>query len=327
MPVPTSDRRLLTLAELVFANILWGSLYPAGKPVLAVVPASHVALVRASVAFLALGALVVARGRAGEAWAELRTRPWDTAVLGLLSFFLSSVLAMLALSYLPASVVGFVSNTSPLWLSLGAVAVYRPKDSRRMLFGAALALAGVGLVLFRQGVQENDASALLGGQGLDSLGIAIALVCSGVIAVGAIWGRRVMPGRDPMVMTSLACAWGALPLVALAAANGGAAPLLAAPPTAKALLLYLGVGCTAVNFALYNHALRSMSAERVSVFQYLTPLVSALLAFAFLEEPITWPLVVGGVAILVGIALTQEQWWTERRAADGFGEPVERATG
>jgi len=84
--------------------------------------------------------------------------------------------------------------------SLWPRALPAPKDSRRMLFGAAL--AGVGLVLFRQGLQGDEASALLGRQRLDPLGIAIALVCSRVIAMGAIWGRRVMPGRDPMV-TSL----------------------------------------------------------------------------------------------------------------------------
>lgn len=296
--------RWLSYVELVVAMSLWGSLYPAGKPVLAAVPAAHVALVRAVVAWVVLSALVLARGKGREALAELTQRPWSTAVLGSLSFFLSSLLAMLALSYLPASVVGLISNTSPLWLSLGAIALHRPKDSGRMLVGAAIALAGVALVLFRQ---EADAGALLGGGGLDPRGVALALLCSGVIAVQAAWGRRVMPGRDPMVMTALACLWSVPPLALLAQAEGGVAPLLATTLPLQALLLYLGVGCTAVNFALFNHVLQRVPAERASAFQYLTPLVSALLAFALLGEPATWPLVVGGAAILAGIWLTQER--------------------
>jgi drug/metabolite transporter (DMT)-like permease len=144
-------------------------------------------------------------------------------------------------------------------------------------------------------------------QALDPLGIALAVLCSVVIAVQAVWARRVMPGHDPTAVTCVACAWGALPLIVLSAVNGGVAPLLAVPPSAMLLLLYLGVGCTATNFALYNDVLKRVPAERASAFQYLIPLISALLSFAFLGEPITWPLVVGGLAIVGGIALAHER--------------------
>lgn len=302
--MPLNGRRLFDYAELLLAVILWGSLYPSSKPALAELSAVQVALVRAVIAFLTLGGLVLIRGKGAEALAELLWRPWPSASLGLLSFLLSSLLAMLAVRYLPASVVGMIIATSPLWLSLAAIALRRPQGSGRMLLGAAIALTGVGMVLFRG---EGGTSALPTGEGLDSRGVIFALLCSVVIALQAAWGRRVMLGRDPVVITCLGCGWSIPPLLALAATEGGVAPLLATSQPIQGLLLYLGIGCTAINFAFFNHALKRVPAERAAAFQYLIPFLSALFSFVFLEEAITWQLLVGGVAIIAGVVLTQER--------------------
>jgi drug/metabolite transporter (DMT)-like permease len=56
-----------------------------------------------------------------------------------------------------------------------------------------------------------------------------------------------------------------------------------------------------------------MSAERAAAFQYMVPVLSAVLAFALLGEAFTWPLLVGGVAVLGGIALTQRRRYNVRR--------------
>lgn len=306
---PRADRRLSDYAELVFAMFLWGSMYPAGKPVLAEVPPNLIALSRAVIACLVLGGLVLARGKGPDLVAELRSRPWSSAILGLLSFFGSSFLAMASLQYLPASVVGLVVNTSPLWLSLAAVALYRPPDSRRMLLGATIALVGVALVLFRD---ATDPTALLTG-GLDLRGIGLAVVNAMTIAVSNVWTRRVMPGRDPMVMTSLAAGWAIPPFLVIALTGSGLEPLAAASPPVYGLILYIGIGCSALNFALFNHALQRVPAERATMFQYLSPLISAVLGFALLGEPATLPLVLGGAAILAGVALTQERGVWKRR--------------
>ena len=293
----------LLYAELAFAMFLWGALYPASKPVLLEVPSTHIALARAVIGFLVLGGIVFARGKGGEAISELRARPWASALLGVISFTITSMLAMSAMMYLPASVGGLLINTSPLWLSLAAVIVIRPPDSKRMLLGATVALVGVALVFSRDG----SLAAAFSGGGLDPRGVALALANSVAIAANNVLARKIMPGRDPIVMTALGCAWGALPLFLIVGLNGGTAPYLSASAGNLALLLFIGVGCTAVNFALFNHAIKRVPAERATTFQYLSPLVSALLAFAFLGESITVGLVVGGVAILGGIALSQER--------------------
>ncbi len=296
------SRRLFDYAELFTAMVLWGSLYPASKPVLVHLSPVLVALARAFIAFLVLGVLILFRGKGGETASEFRHRPWPSASLGLVSFLLSSLLAMAAVRYLPASVVGMILATSPLWLALATIVLRRPAGARRMLLGAGIALAGVGMVLFKDGV-----TVVLAGDGLDPRGILFALLCAVVIAVQAGWGRRVMAGRDPMVVTFLGCAWSLPPLLALAAAEGRMDNLFTLPTPTLGIVLYLGVGCTALNFALFNHALKRVSAEQAAAFQYLIPFLSALFAYIFLGENLTWPLMVGGLAIVFGLVLTQQR--------------------
>lgn len=318
-PGPTSESQLFPVLELTLAMVLWASLYAVGKPVLATVPSTLVALTRVVVAFFVLGAVVVIRGRGREAVDELVRRPLDSALLGLFSFFLSSILMLMALERLPASVVGLIVNASPLWLSLGVVVLKRPEGSGRLLVGAIISLVGVGIVLFRA---ELSSATGVPVEGLDPLGAALAVLNSIVVAATALWTKRVLAGRDALVMTCLGCFWGALPLIAMVWLGAGLAPLAETTGLQRGLLLYLGVGCTAINFALFNHALKRMSAERASAFQYLVPVLSAVLAFAFLGEPLTWPLLVGGVAVLGGIALTQQRRYPIRRPKAKQAETV-----
>jgi len=278
--------------------------------VLAEVSALDVALVRAIVAFVVLSALLVLGGRGTTLREELRERPLNSLVQGIISFAASSLLAMIALSYLPASVVGLLSNTSPLWLAIGTLALFRPADSWRLLLGAAIAFAGMALVLF----QDSRALAAVGAQELNATGIVIALLCSVVIALSAVWGRYSLRRSDPLASTALAALWGALPLAFLAGRSGEVSLILTASLPVKGLLLFLGVGCTAVNFALWFHALQKMPAARASIFQYLVPLITAVLAAVFLAEPITLNLALGGMLIFGGIALAQEHASSSTRA-------------
>jgi drug/metabolite transporter (DMT)-like permease len=87
--------------------------------------------------------------------------------------------------------------------------------------------------------------------------------------------------------------------------SGGLGPILTAPLDVLLLLAYIGVGCTAMNFALWYYGLKHMAAAPASAFQYLIPPMSVVLAALFLREPITVFLLIGTVCILGGLAATQ----------------------
>lgn len=283
------------------ASILWGSLYPAGKPAIAAVGPLQVAFCRAALACLTMATLVVLRGDGGEFGMYLRQRWLGILGIGATSFFASSLIAMLALGLLPASVVGLLNNTSPLWLAIGTGLFFPPRRPFALILGSLGAFVGVGLIFF---------PGLLAGSldvpsALNPLGLVFALTGSAVIAASTLIGRRVMLGGDPVAISALASG-AAVPLLgALVLRNGGFAPILAAPTEVKLLLLYVGVGCTAANFTLWFYALQHLPAAQAAAFQYLIPPVSVVLSVITLGDAVTPGLVIGGCLIVCGLAATQ----------------------
>ena len=289
----------MTLA-LVTASLLWGSLYPAAKPALAATGPMQVTFCRVLLAFVSLGSLILLRSGPGLLVRQLRAHWRAVLVLGIFNFAVSQILAMSAQSLLPASVNGLLNNTHPLWVAIASALFYPPRRPGLLVAGSAVALVGVGLVFLPDLVFGAAA-----GAALSPLGIALSLAGSGVIAIGTGVGRRVMQGGDPLAITTLALGAAILPVTALTLANGGFDSILNAPGEVQLLLLYLGIGCTAVNFALWYYGLKHTSAAAASAFQYMIPPTSVALAALFLHEPISPALGLGTVCILIGLLATQ----------------------
>jgi drug/metabolite transporter (DMT)-like permease len=285
---------------LVVASLLWGSLYPAAKPALAATGPMQVTFCRVLLAFVSLASLILLRSGPGLLVQQLRAHWRAVLVLGIFNFAVSQILAMSAQSLLPASVNGLLNNTHPLWVAIASAVFYPPPRPGLLVGGSAVALLGVCLVFLPDLVFGAGHAA-----SLSPLGIALSLAGSAAIAIGTGVGRRVVLGGDPLAITTLALGAAILPMTALTLANGGFDPILNAPGDVQLLLLYLGIGCTAVNFALWFYGLKHTSAAAASAFQYMIPPTSVALAALFLNEPISPALGFGTLFILVGLLATQ----------------------
>jgi drug/metabolite transporter (DMT)-like permease len=294
-----AHRWRVTLA-LVVASLLWGSLYPAAKPVVAATGPMQVTFCRVVLAFMALGLLILVRSGPGLLAQELRAHWRAVLFLGLVNFGVSQILAISAQGLLPASVNGLLNNTHPLWVAIASALFYPPRRPGLLVVGSGLALVGVGLVFL-----PDLAFGASAGAALSPLGIALSLAGSGVIGIGIGVGRRIMLGGDPLAITTLALGVAILPMTALTLANGGFDPILNATGEVQLLLLYLGIGCTAVNYALWYYGLKHTSAAAAAAFQYMIPPTSVVISALFLHEPISAALGLGTVCILVGLLVTQ----------------------
>ena len=303
------DRWRVPLA-LIVASLLWGSLYPAAKPALAATGPMQVTFSRVLLAFVSLGLLILLRSGPGVLVHQLRAHWRAVLVLGLFNFAVSQILTMLAQTLLPASVNGLLNNTHPLWVAIASALFYPPPRPGLLVIGSAVALFGVGLVFL-----PDLAVGTAAGAALSPLGIALSLAGSGVIAIGTGVARRVMVGSDPLAITTLALGAAILPTTALTLANGGFAPILRAGSDVQLLLVYLGIGCTAVNLALWYYGLKHTSAATASAFQYLIAPTSVALAAVFLHEPISPTLVLGTLCILTGLVAVQIASSTRRSRA------------
>jgi drug/metabolite transporter (DMT)-like permease len=261
----------------------------------------QVAFCRVALAFLTLGFIVVLRNSPAALLVQLRGRWLGILALSLVSFAASSAIAMVALGLLPASINGLLNNTHPLWVSIGTAAFFAPRRPVLLLAGTAVAFAGVGLVLF----PDLSFSELGGPSALNPLGVALSLLGSVMIAGSTVLGRQVMRKGDPIAISALASGAAVPFLLALVQMNGGFAPIVAAPLTVKLLLLYVGVGCTAINFTLWFFGLQRLPAAQASAFQFLIPPIGVALSSIALGEVITAGVIVGGGLILCGLVATQ----------------------
>lgn len=300
---------ILAYAAALAAVFGWASLYTVAKPAVAEVSPVVVAAARATIAAGVLALLsVVTAGHPVRGLQHLgrtaRTHWRQTALVGLISFTGTSLIAMTAQRLLPASINGLLNNLSPLWIALYAAALGRSRNGPLLVAGATLAAGGVGLVLF--GRAEPAAADPMPVDTL-ALGSAISLSGSLLIACANVLTRRVMRGRDPLALTAIAAAWGSLPLLALLAFGWGGdlTALLHLSVETHARLLWLGTVSTAFNFALWSYALAHLPVTRVAPFQYLIAPCGVIIAVVVLGEPLGPGLLAGTVAIIAGIVVAQ----------------------
>lgn len=288
---------------LVLATILWASLPPASKAVLAGIGPGQVSLVRGLSAWLVLMLLALAVYGAGEFKQGFRHLKQALA-LGVVSFVLSSLLAMVSLVYIPASVQSVITAMNPIWVALAAV--FTAGAPLRVVLGSIIALLGVGVVLLGSGSTDLGT--------LHPIGVILTLINSGVIALSNVIARSSSKHTEPLTFTAIA-AGSAVPfLIVIAATQGGIQPILNASLPTQLGLLYVGVACTAMNFGLWFWGLKYVAPAQAAPIMYLSPPIAVLLSWGFLGEALTINLGTGMLLILFGISLTQNTSWIEQRS-------------
>lgn len=169
----------------------------------------------------------------------------------------------------------------------------RVRVPRRRLLGAAVALAGLG-VLASGSVATVTA-----------LGVLL------LAATGAAWGLYTAAGRtdaDPRVATT--GHFTALALVLLVPSALALTPLADVRVTAEGLLWagVMGAGTTAFAYVAWYACQRSLSATAAGTVQLVIPVLTAAGAVVLLGEPLTAELVVAAALVAAGM------WLAGRRA-------------
>jgi drug/metabolite transporter (DMT)-like permease len=113
--------------------------------------------------------------------------------------------------------------------------------------------------------------------------------------VPSAWAHGAIPA------TAASTVVGALPYLAFAGTLS-ASRLAQLPPPVWAEPAFLSLGSTVAGLLLWNRAVLSGGATRVSMLLYLEPVVSVLGAVIFLGEQVTLATIAGGLPILAGVA-------------------------
>ena len=186
---------------------------------------------------------------------------------------LSSVAVALLLAYL-----------APIAIALVAPLVLPEARSRIALAALVPAAAGVALVAF--GGEEGGA--------VRPLALVTGLLTAATYAALVLMTKRIA-AEVPLLALSF---WNyAIAAVAIAPLLVGADRVVPHGGELPAVIA-LGAVFTALSGFLYIWFLRHVTAQAIGILAYIEPVSGALLAWALIDEALTWPVVVGGALVI-----------------------------
>jgi drug/metabolite transporter (DMT)-like permease len=181
-------------------------------------------------------------------------------------------------------------NTSPIWVSLGALLLFREKLGRGFWAGLALTLAGA-LIIVSETLSNTTVS----------LGSLLAGVGGFFYAGFFLATQRARQGLSPMAAWWISAITSAAAL--LAAALLFRQPITGYPAASYASLAALALVTQVGGYLAISYALGHLPASIVSPTLLGQPVLTALLAVPLLGQGVSLQQIAGGLVVLSGIYL------------------------
>lgn len=279
----------------LMTSVLFSGSYIAGKYTTVDLGPLTTTLLRYFIALLFLSLLLFRFGSAALKLSRRDILPalalGLTGIVGYHYFFFSS------LRYTEVANTAIINALSPVMTSVAAALIIHERLSPRNYAGVVIAFLGVLVLLSRGEVDAFLAVRFNKGDLLMLLSVASWMVY-------ALLVRTMLDRHSGFTLTFYATFFGVVLLIFLAPLE---APFSQAMEMSRASLLsvlYMGICGSGLGYLLYNLSIREIGPTRTSSFVYsVIPLIVAVLALLFFEQPITLIMVVSVVLILIGLHL------------------------
>jgi drug/metabolite transporter (DMT)-like permease len=287
-----------TRTALLGACVLWAISFVATKIALEAAPPLTVVSLRLLVAAALFLPLLVLSG----SWRRVDSGRTllELAGLSLLGAGLHYGFQTVGLQTTNASNASVYVATGPITIALLAVAFLGERLNARKLAGIVIAVAGVLVVMGPRTVLGFELAGSLKG---DLLVLASIVMWACFTVLGKRTTDRLGPLTVTAAVTLIGAAWMA-PVGWYEIQRTGFS-LAEITPAAWAAVIYLGAGCNFLAVLLYFTALQRSESQKVGVYLYSIPPLTAVAAAATLGEPITLGLVAGTGLVIAGVALTE----------------------
>jgi drug/metabolite transporter (DMT)-like permease len=281
---------------LMTAAILWAVSFVATKVALEAAPPLIVVTLRLVISALCFLPWVVVTGGAKGIDARVLRRLF---VLSLVGTSLHYGTQTAGLQYTTASNASLYATTGPITILLLSVMVLGERITVRKAMGVALAVTGVLVVMGAETLSAFEFGNIKG----DVLVLA-SIVMWGLFTV---FGKRMTDELGPLRVTAWVTILGALTMIPIGWLEGRATGFSITSMTVEAWIAvtFLGIACSFLATLLYFVALRTSESQKVGVYLYTIPPMTAVVAAFYLGEVITPGLIVGAVLVFAGVALTE----------------------
>ena len=278
--------------------VLWAANFIVVKDAIATLPPVAFTMLRYGLASIAL--LVILRWYEGSVSVP-RPDTLRILVLGGLGFGLYQILWTTGLTSIPAGDSALIIASTPVLVAVLAVVIGADTLTPTKFAGALLSFLGV-VVVIAAGVGVSMSGS--------TIGSLLTLAAAACWASYTAFATPVLRRHSPLVLTTWATVGGTLVLIPPGMAQL-TAPGALGPEQAERLVpvvlavVYSGVLAAAVANVVVFNGVRLLGPTRVITLQSFVPPMAVALAFVFLHEPIRPAQVVGGLIIVLGVALTR----------------------
>ena len=289
----SSRRHHIPVLQALIVTFLWSTSWVLIKIGLKDIPAISFAGMRYTLAFLLLAPAVLASAARREEFRGLRMSDWlRLSLLGVVLYSVAQGAQFLALTILPAVTLCLVFSFSPAAVALLGAWFLGERLTRRQWVGLGCFLLGA--TIYFLPLMEP----------LRIVGLAFAAVGLLANSFASLQGRALNRRGDmhPLLVTVVSMGVGSTLLLATGFIAEGAPRL---DLGGWGIVCWLALVNTAFAFTIWNHTLRSLTAFESTLINNTMLIQIAVLAWVFLDEPISAREGVGLLLAAVGVVLVQ----------------------
>lgn len=227
-----------------------------------------------------------------ESAVDIAPRDWGVlAILGMLGYYLASLLDFLGLLYISASLERLVIFLYPTLVVVLSAIYFKRRITGRVVVALLLSYAGI-ILVFAHDVNLAQKDIILGGALVFAsiLAYAIYLIGSGSIIA------RLGSARFTGYAMTISCA-----VVGVHFGVVNPVDALIQPIPVYGLALAMAVFATVLPALLLSEGIRRIGVDKTSIIGSIGPVATLVLAYLFLGESMSTMQVLGAVLVLVGV--------------------------
>ncbi|KEK10421.1 transporter [Lysinibacillus sphaericus] len=280
----------LYMGLMLVTSLLWGGNFVVAKTLVAHASPMTLTTVRWFIAIIVLVPLVW--------WKEKKLVPPKQAIvplllMGVTGVALFNIFQFLALERTTSTNAGLISTMNTISIALFSFVLLKEKITKWQLSAMVLSLFGVVLVL-----SKGDWQLLLDFQlNTGDLWMLAAVCVWGLYSVCSKWAMQT---ASPLMATLYAGIFGVLLLLPFTSTdftftNVNTSFILS--------MLYTGIISTVVCMVFWNIGVQKLGATTSGIFLNFNPIFTALLAYLFIGENMSWLQGIGGLIVIMGCYL------------------------
>ncbi len=280
----------LYMGLMLVTSLLWGGNFVVAKTLVAHASPMTLTTVRWFIAIIVLVPLVW--------WKEKKLVPPKQAIvplllMGVTGVALFNIFQFLALERTTSTNAGLISTMNTISIALFSFVLLKEKITKWQLSAMVLSLFGVVLVL-----SKGNWQLLLDFQlNTGDLWMLAAVCVWGLYSVCSKWAMQT---ASPLMATLYAGIFGVLLLLPFTSTdftftNVNTSFILS--------MLYTGIISTVVCMVFWNIGVQKLGATTSGIFLNFNPIFTALLAYLFIGENMSWLQGIGGLIVIMGCYL------------------------